>query len=402
MTKETSILVTNASMVRSGRLQVLDWLRALAILLVMGRHLSPCPAEVSPTLHFLTTLWERGGWIGVDLFFVLSGFLVSGLLFKELERHGEISISRFYLRRGLRIYPPFFFFLVGSTILWIAFKKPIHWKELTVDAIFLQNYIQGFWMHTWSLAVEEHFYLLLPILFFFLCRRGGRDPQSALLVIFPAVAIGCLLLRLRVASLPFSVLTHFTPTHLRIDSLLFGVLLAYLFYCRPEMFQQISRRRILLLLIAVCTFVPPFVFDLYSTPWLRTYGYSLLYIGGGSLLVLALTVKDTEAVPGRLLAWIGSHSYSLYLWHFLVAWITPAMLKLLHLDNAGWFVYAGFYFAGATVAGVLSSIILEKPVLALRDRWIPSRTLEAIPASADASGFGTPSTAEAPSSVGNG
>ena len=71
------------------------------------------------------------GYFGVDLFFVLSGFLVSGLLFKEFKKHERISISRFYLRRGLRIYPPFFFFIGVSLISWLLMKKPV--EKLTDD-----------------------------------------------------------------------------------------------------------------------------------------------------------------------------------------------------------------------------------------------------------------------------
>src|SRR3990167_6747089 len=86
------------------RLVQLDILRGIAVLLVLGRHI---PMTQEPVRGFLGW-WMRAGWTGVDLFFVLSGFLVSGLLFQEYKRHGDIRLGRFFIRRGLKIYPAFY------------------------------------------------------------------------------------------------------------------------------------------------------------------------------------------------------------------------------------------------------------------------------------------------------
>src|SRR2546421_10087759 len=99
-----------------NRLKQIDILRAFAVLLVLGRHMEPCPPEASAILHQFTTIWHEGGWIGVDLFFVLSGFLVSGLLFREYEKYQELRIGRFLIRRGFKIYPPFWL-LIGATVI---------------------------------------------------------------------------------------------------------------------------------------------------------------------------------------------------------------------------------------------------------------------------------------------
>src|SRR6266536_4891341 len=132
----------------------LDALRAVAILLVLGRHFG----------YF--RLWDQVGWAGVDLFFVLSGFLISGLLFAEWKQRGSIGIARFYVRRGLKIYPAFYAFLAMTAVagsVWPGFTPaPLTRAHALAEMLFLQSYWMGIWGHTWSLAVEEHFYIALP------------------------------------------------------------------------------------------------------------------------------------------------------------------------------------------------------------------------------------------------
>src|ERR1019366_6522082 len=123
----------------------LDLLRGMAVLLVIAHHY--------PYYDYL----YRVGWAGVDLFFVLSGFLISGLLFTDWKRTGRLSIGRFFLRRGLKIYPGFYVFLLIT-----ALSLRLHGGRFWNEVLFLQDYLPNFWAHTWSLAVEEHFYLLLP------------------------------------------------------------------------------------------------------------------------------------------------------------------------------------------------------------------------------------------------
>jgi peptidoglycan/LPS O-acetylase OafA/YrhL len=128
------------------RSQTLDILRGVAVLLVFTRHVNGLP---------FSTL----GWIGVDLFFVLSGFLVSGLLFQEYLELGTVKPGTFLLRRAFKIYPQFYFFLAATVAALLATGQSFATINLFAEAAFFQNYHAGFWTHTWSLAVEEHFYL---------------------------------------------------------------------------------------------------------------------------------------------------------------------------------------------------------------------------------------------------
>ena len=148
----------------------LDVLRGVAVVMVLVHH--------SPTR---LGGWVQAGWSGVDLFFVLSGFLVSGLLFKEYLAAGRIRPWRFYLRRGFKIYPNLYVMLAVAAVLQAALGPPLVPRLVLHDALFVQNYLGPWWGHTWSLAVEEHFYLLLPpvLLLLLSSHRFRRAPQCS-------------------------------------------------------------------------------------------------------------------------------------------------------------------------------------------------------------------------------
>ena len=122
------------------RSKALDVLRAVAIVLVLGSHLHVTSGH-STCLGIIASLWRRGGWVGVDLFFVLSGFLISGLLFSEHKAMGGISFKHFLIRRGFKIYPSFYIMMI-VTFLFISRKQIIPTSSLIPWFSFIQNYIQ--------------------------------------------------------------------------------------------------------------------------------------------------------------------------------------------------------------------------------------------------------------------
>ena len=359
---------------RMNRFKQIDILRALAVFLVLGRHITLCPSETSPFFHRVTEIWAQGGWIGVDLFFVLSGFLVSGLLFREHEKYQKLHIGHFLIRRGFKIYPPFWL-LIGVTILmWIVLHKPIPLPALASELLFVQNYVRGMWNHTWSLAVEEHFYLLLAFGLFVLSKRRSARPFALIPAGFILVALLCLTLRILTgALLPYRHMTHLVPTHLRLDGLFFGVFLSYLSHFHPVKFvAAASRFRHLLLATGVGCLFPAFCLPL-ETPWISTFGFTLFYVGSGCLLVSALGFRAPESRLFRAVAYVGSHSYSIYLWHMPVAiWGSAALARLLS-PNSNWYVDAAFYLVGSIAFGIAMAVFTEFPVLRIRDRFFPSR-----------------------------
>ena len=371
-------------MTSNRRLLPLDMLRALAVLLVLGRHALdypralPFPDAAWMPLAFLKELWKTGGWAGVDLFFVLSGFLISGLLFNEQIKHGRISYGRFFIRRGFKIYPAFYIMILTGVLFF-----PFKWPALLCELFFVQNY--GFahgnalWNHTWSLAVEEHFYLALPPLLILLAhlKKGAANPFRAI----PAMTIGVsvLLLLLRIVTwhaTPFAFGTHLFPTHLRIDGLFFGVLLSYFYHFHFDALAAwVRAHRGLLTVGGIACSLPPFFFPEQNV-WLYTGGLTVLYIGFGMLLLVALLCSRDQVESKnpwiRFWAYVGSHSYSIYLWHMPVLFWGMARLMPQEWRTNFW---VDFLVAmSLSVAwGIIASVAIEFPMLRLRDRLFPSK-----------------------------
>jgi peptidoglycan/LPS O-acetylase OafA/YrhL len=355
----------------------LDLLRFLAVVLVIGRHMEAPPTDWDSLLLPVFDAWHYMGGLGVDLFFVLSGFLVSGLLFVEYKKLGTISLSRFYVRRAWRIYPAFYTLIVFTYFFsWLAMDWKISERRMISELFFIQNYQAGYWNHTWTLALEEHFYILLPLALLGLVRRnpGAANPfravpriVAAAVVLFPVARI--LNYSLWSEDSPF---THVYPSHLRMDSLIFGVGISYFYHFHQEGFVRLMRPlRYPMIVLGVAM--------LSSTIWLGwpnsmyvycTIGFTQYYLGAAALMagVLMCRIPRNPIVNG--MAFLGSHSYSIYLWHMaLMYWAIPALR-----ESMSWQMRTLLYFVGAFVIGVGMAKLLEAPLLRIRDRKYPSRT----------------------------
>src|SRR6266498_3684108 len=182
--------IATRSLASTHRSKELDCLRCLAVLLVLCRHMPVLPDNLTGALRVPAHLLYEAGWAGVDLFFVLSGFLISGLLFHEHQRYGRINFKQFIVRRGLKIYPAFYCLIAATVGIAVLNKWNLPWKRIFAEVFFVQNYCIGLWSHTWSLAIEEHFYLLLPLLLIALARinQGKENPFCALPWIYVGLA----------------------------------------------------------------------------------------------------------------------------------------------------------------------------------------------------------------------
>jgi peptidoglycan/LPS O-acetylase OafA/YrhL len=370
------------------RLVGLDLLRLLAVVLVLGRHMPAIPESWPAGGQLLLRTWRQGGWVGVDLFFVLSGFLVSGLLFTEYQSRGRLGVGRFFLRRGWKIYPPFFVLIAASVLMTVREGLPVPRLSLASELFFLQSYLPGIWNHTWSLAVEEHFYLLLPFTLA-LMLRWNRDSPTPLRPIVPlAVGVAVLALAARIVNWQmrpsYGHLTHLYASHLRLDSLFFGVAISYAYHFHSVRFGRLfTERRWLLMLGGVLLLAPAFAFQLETTPFIYTIGLTIFSVGSGMMLVGILL----SPIPGSrslgALATLGSYSYSIYLWHmFVLAWGIPLIEGTRDAELAPGTRLA-IYFVGSFVLGMAMAKVVEVPALRARDRWFPSRSPGAVGQGAD-------------------
>jgi peptidoglycan/LPS O-acetylase OafA/YrhL len=214
----------------------LDVVRGCAILLALGWHFSQTPSG-NPVLDALQ--WPGGtfGWAGVDLFFVLSGFLVGQLVFREQQRTGRFDGRRFTVRRALKLWPVLYVFLAVQLLAGVHPADSYLWQT----ALHVQNYAGTGLPHLWSLAVEEHFYLVLAVLFPLAARR--RLSPRALMGVLAGVLVAALALRVCGELSGVSHVRLQWRTHFRADSLAAGVLLAAVAVHRPVSFGRLLRLR---------------------------------------------------------------------------------------------------------------------------------------------------------------
>jgi peptidoglycan/LPS O-acetylase OafA/YrhL len=353
----------------------LDHLRALAISLVFLYHYSfyQHPAWFENFAGF--------GWCGVDLFFVLSGFLISNQLFEEWQKNLKISLGTFYLKRAFRILPPYFFVLL-IYIFVPAFHEREKLAPLWKMFSFTQNYgqnirIYGTFSHAWSLCVEEQFYLLLPLLMILIFTSRFKR-KSAWMI--PAIFIFSLLARLIVWQCLKSIQDTddfgmywyrwiYYPTFTRFDGLITGVGIAAVYRFRGRLFVTYQKYANLLLLAGCLLFTLAFFFcrDQFSFG-ASVFGFSLIAITFGFFVVSAILPGSflfrSKSFLTRNLAAL---SYSLYLSHKGLIHLTQKLLtgSAVAGNSALMFLIC----LVVCIAGAwLMRILIEKPFFRLRNQ----------------------------------
>lgn len=339
------------------RIKGLDFLRGCAIVLVLFRH-----GDVENIL-------SRMGWIGVDLFFGLSGFLVSGLLFKEYLHSKKVDTKRFLIRRGFKIYPLFYIFVLFAIVLnfWET-KSFYNINEILSEVFYLQSYLPHVWDQTWSLAVEEHFYLALAFLIPLSIRTNKLEKVNFMLTVLFSILLISFLMRLYISYPHQHDFFSFYATHLRMDGIVVGILCSYLYYF-TDFYSYFLNKKIYFIVLAVLFILPVFIFD-GGGFLMNTIGLSTVNIGFGILVLLALQETKTDVLvknqffklPFKIMCFIGIHSYAIYLWHFVAKKIVGAF------DLSGNSSFS-LYFILAIIMGAVLSYAIEKPFLRYRENF---------------------------------
>jgi peptidoglycan/LPS O-acetylase OafA/YrhL len=348
----------------------LDGLRFFAFLLVFIHH---APALGPPPLGLLKDI----GWIGVDLFFALSAFLFVQILAAEYRKTGTISVPKFYIRRGLRIWPLYFLFCVLKIMLsggaWRGYL--MSWRTLGLftftDNVFTA--VRGYCQipdtaHLWTISYEEQFYLVIPVmlLFFF---RGGRKRAAWVLAGSAALFLGIRSLMIG-AGVPHPAIWVLPVTHF--ESILLGIVVGLGGY--DLLFRRIPLPLLLgsgLFLAWLMTRLPPIEAD----GWSVMASYAL--VGMGTSLVVHVVFRAGTApwlrwITARPLVYLGKISYGLYVYHLLA--ISKGHRIIGHLfpsaPPAGqnlmeWCLAFAFTVGLAAV----SYSLLERPFLRLKKRF---------------------------------
>jgi len=354
----------------------MDGLRAVAVLWVLFRHLN---WEFNLKFIFgnFYGFFNRIGYLGflgVDIFFVISGFLITGLLLPDLDH--KIRIKRFYIRRFFKIFPHYIFVvLIGFFISSSVFPERQN-SSFSYFSYFItiQNYVKSVDLlaHLWSISVEEHFYLFYPLILQCICllNKNTYDKKKILFItLVGMIVLGNFIryfawrdLDLSAEVLPFES-TGFT--HLRFDALLFGCVLKLLEN------KLLVLKRFFYRIFSSVFFILAFMIFLSFFFRFKLFGwecYTLAYIASGFIIASALLghAPLNKVLSNSALIWVGKKSYGIYLWHHIILF---PILELVPTIGGGPAVF--FYFFLSITLGALTTDTLEKFFLERRKKWAP-------------------------------
>lgn len=384
----SSVRIATGTLMRS-KLHGLETLRAYAIFSVLLFHYQYFFGHPG----WLETGFCKFGWSGVDLFFVLSGYLIHSQLLAEIDVRKSVSLERFYIKRAFRILPPFGFVLALYVFLpWAREREslPPLWKLLTfTQNIGLDVGAHRTFSHAWSLCIEEQFYLLLPlglsVIAFAKVRDGTARTIGALMAM--GVLVRFLSFRLLAKDQPGWMEWIYYPTQTRLDGLLVGVFIAWLFHFKSSAREWLAARHFQTLLAGIGVVAISYFFVLQNTPdrTVRAYvGVLALYpslflfplvsIGFGLVVVSAISPKSfLYNLRSRSLGLVATLSYSLYLSHKIVFHLAQKWFGGPGLPANGPVMM--FLCLGSAVGfALLMHHAIERPAFRLRDWLLAKRS----------------------------
>jgi len=342
---------------RLGYRPALDGLRGVAILAVLAVH----------TNHIFGWSLLKGANTGVDIFFVLSGFLITALLIEEWEQTGDVSLKSFYWRRALRLIPGLLVLLTAlyflSELLFSPAEANATRRGIPVAFVYASDLALAFFQlhlgalqHTWSLAIEEHFYLIWPVVLVAALKLGISKKRLVLITVLVVIASGLQRASLHQFGAP-PVRTYY-GIDTRADALLIGCITAL---CVS--WGLIHARALRPLLVPAVVFIG---FCMVATG----FGSVFMTLGGFTLLAIATSVVIVNVVFGSAgylrgvlewgpLVWVGRISYGVYLWHYPI-------FKSTSFLTSSWPVQLAVALAVTLAVTCFSYYLIERPALSLK------------------------------------
>jgi peptidoglycan/LPS O-acetylase OafA/YrhL len=369
-----------------GQVPALDVLRAVAVLLVILVHTRGLYVEVlGQTTAVTSSALVKYGWSGVDLFFVLSGFLIGKQLWREVDGSKTVDVKRFVLRRGFRIWPLYFSFCFASLLIpgRAIFPFVRWWQDFTFTSnYFHEELVRG----SWSLATEEQFYILTPLLLLFGSRRLGslrayRPYLYALLAVFP------LLRAVTWLSLVGSFSHHdsalwvariYLPFHLHADTLVMGLILSNLAASGEK--DPAFGRSLWLLPVLAAVALPLVIVQR------EVFSFTVVALLFGSAARFAISphARRVPLLGSRLFYVLSRLSFAMYLAHrYFESWVLDGVVGHAGITSTGLqfvVVYLGLVTVSALFA-LVTFCLIEHPFLAMRERVMdgPRRATNAEP-----------------------
>ncbi|MBI3382756.1 MAG: acyltransferase [Aquabacterium sp.] len=351
----------------TGRIPGLDFLRALAVLFVLADHSGVIPEGIPNVMN---------GAIGVEIFFVLSGFLITWMLLGDIEKQGRIHLGDFYRRRFARLMPVFYtYVLLGMAALYLT-HKTIPWGAVGTSLVYVLNYYQGlhgaqthFLSHCWSLAVEEQFYFLWPFALMLMLRAGHRLDKSIAVIVLCVWIYRAALYQLGLASDEYL----YRALETRADHLLIGCLLA-VGLRRPqakEWIEHLEQKAPWLPILPALVLIGSGALD-GNLHYRYTFGYIIEPLAAAALIPLVIIrAKRNEGVLARcmnasLVVKMGQASYGIYLFHQLLLYSLRTRIEAF----TGSFALG--FLAAVAILSVLAHLSYTRFEMPLR-QWLNHR-----------------------------